>query len=184
MLPRITVASSYPAYKASRGDAALPKKLYTRLSFAYMQFLMERLRDGEAVRLPGRFGHMQVIGNLGLPDLEQERFRVALADWKRTYEMWARNPASKEAKQYAILLNAHTNGIIYCYMWFNSSAHFTFSRGYKFKAMRDAKRALCVSIRQGMRYELYGKGRYELRRGGAGAGDAAPGSEGVAAPGD
>lgn len=184
MLPCITVHNSYPAYKASRGEAALPKKLYTSLSFAYMRFLMERLRDGEAVRLPGKFGYMQVIGNRDNADMDQEHCRVARADWKRTYEMWARNPAAKEAKQYAILLNAHTNGVIYCYMWFKSSAQFTFSRGYKFKAMRDPKRALCASIRQGMRYEMYGKGRYGLRRGRAGAGDAAPGSEGVAAPGD
>ena len=177
------MASSYPAYKAAHGKAALPKGLYGKIGHAYALFVMARVRDGETVRLPGGFGHMQVVGNKDITDMSQERYRVARADWRRTYEMWARDPATREARQYAILTNAHTNGIIYRYMWFRSSARFVFSRTYKFKPVRDAKRALCVSIRNGMRYTLFGKG-HGVRRGGAGAGDAAPGSEGVAAAGD
>lgn len=176
------MASSYKAYKEQYGKSALSRGLYASLSIAYMRFLMERVRDGETVQLPSGFGRICILGSPGLSYMDMERHRVARADWKRTYEMWARDPATKEAKQYAILLNTHTNGIVYRYVWLKSSARMTFCGSYKFKPVRDIKRLLCVSIQQGMQYPLFAKWN-GLRKRRARARHAASGSERVAATG-
>jgi hypothetical protein len=68
-------------------------------------------------------------------------------NWKKTSELWERNPTAKENKKLVLHLNEHTDGYVYRFYWNKVKTRIINKESYKFKTSRSNARWLASVIK-------------------------------------
>jgi hypothetical protein len=70
-----------------------------------------------------------------------------LIDYKKTKDLWERNPAAKEEKKLVLHLNEHSDGYLYRFYWDKTNGKLRNKEAYKFIPSRTNKRWLASVIK-------------------------------------
>lgn len=147
-----SLTQAYTYYRKNREDkkGGVLQPEYKDIVHAFFGFLMEKVFEGESVKLPQKMGNLSIVGRKIEPKFDEEgRITNLPVDWKATKEMWASNPKTKEEKRVVRHLNEHSNGIFYFIKWSRSNVLFMNKNLYSFTPTRKNSRTVPRLIEQG-----------------------------------
>lgn len=135
------IRSSYKRYIKSRvGD--VPLNTFLSIANGYMEFLVDKILDGEEVALPARLGSMKIVGTKRTLVFDSEGKPKLPPDWVKTKELWANNPEAKAERKLVYHLNEETDGIVYRYHWSRVRVFMENKDIYALRMTRQNKRAV------------------------------------------
>ena len=150
---KITIRSSYTSYRRKAKEAPVTKSEYVALTRDYNALLMKVVIAGHKVQLPVRFGTLEVTGRKqNLIFKEDGTVLGGAPDWKKTNEMWARNPEAAARKQLVYHTNSHSGRMRYKFNWSKRKVLVVNKNFYALVFTRANKRALAISIKNGKEY--------------------------------
>jgi len=129
--------------------------IYLQITKGFMQFISEKVLEGENVELPVRMGNLQIVGKKINPKLDENGNIMNLApDWVRTKKLWDSDEQAKKEKQIVYHMNEHTNGIRYKVKWEKKRCGVPNKMMYIFKPTRTNKRKIWKNILSGKEYYI------------------------------
>lgn len=113
-----TIKDSYKGYKASSKNA-YEKKEYLEIAYGFMEYMMNKIFEGNIIKIPEKLGVLEVRGRKQkiFIDKETEKIKGLAPDWKHTLDLWKRDPKAREERKLIYHLNEHTSGIRYKIYW-------------------------------------------------------------------
>ncbi len=152
MIPK-TELNTRNAIKTLTQEVDMPFETKIRIANSYMEFLMDKVLDGEEVTLPSRLGTLSIIGKKQKVSLDEDGKIKGLApDWVKTKQLWDSNPQAKEKKQLLYHTNSHTDNTRYKFFWSKQRILIQNKILYSLKITRDNKRAVHNLILKGKQY--------------------------------
>ena len=146
------ILSSYTLYKKLHSNIVDSKK-YVVINNMFNKFLINKVLEGQEITLPNRFGTLSIIGRKQKIILDENGKPKGLApDWVKTKLLWDNNPKAKEEKKLLFHINAHTDNIIYRYLWSKKQMLVENKILYALKLTRANKRAVHKLIKEGKQY--------------------------------
>jgi len=150
-----SIRTSYKTY-TDNSTQPVEKKEYVSIANGFMKFVMDKVLDGENVKLPVKFGSLYISGKKVNPKLNEEGKIINLApDWVKTKQLWETCEDCKKDKQLVYHFNEHTNGIKYRYNWSKKNLISRNKILYSLVLSRSNKRALFQKIKEGKEYIIY-----------------------------
>lgn len=130
------------------------KQEFKDISNAFNKFLIEKVIEGDTVKLPERLGTLRIVGRKVKPRINPETGDVegVSPDWKETRKLWERCPECKEKKQLVFHFNEHTDGIRYKFSWSKTGVFISNRDFYSFRVVRSVKGLFKKKLAQGKEY--------------------------------
>lgn len=147
----INIRSSYKSYK-ERVDTPVEEKQYLDISHRYIQFLIQKVLEGEEVTLPARLGTLFIQGVKKSLKFNRDGIPLLPPNWAATKRLWENNPEAKATKKIVYCLNEDTDGIVYKLHWSKNRVPIENKIYYNFILTRSNKRAIHQQIKQGKEY--------------------------------
>lgn len=161
----ITARNSYKFYRTKAVEKKVTVEVYTSVFSDFMKYFLDRVLQGEEMKLPERFGTLRVEGKKKEPILNEDgKITNMPVDWKSTKELWARNPEAKEKKKVVFFLNEHTNGIVNSLRWRKKGAIFPNKELYSISKAKGVRKQVSKKTMEGQAYAVnhYKKSYEEL----------------------
>ncbi len=117
-----------------------------------MNFIAQKLLNGEEIILPVAMGRLEVQGRKQNIRVEGDKIKGLAPDWKSTIELWNRNPEAKKEKKIIYFFNEHSKGIRYKIKWTKTKIPLIFKSVLTFKAVRTIKRGVSKNVNDGKEY--------------------------------
>jgi len=144
------------SYKYYRKEAEIPMsfKSYLSMTQDFIKFVIDKVLDGEKVKLPEGMGTLYVKGKKIKMRIDPETGGImgAAPDWVGTKKLWEVCEECKLKKQLVYHLNEHTNGIRYKIFWSRKNNPIKNKSLYSLIFTRTNKRALHNLIKEGKEY--------------------------------
>jgi hypothetical protein len=147
----VNIRSSYKTYKESV-STPVEEKQYLKIANGYMEFLIQKVLDGEEVTMPARLGSLFIQGVKKKLKFNRDGVPLLPPNWAKTKELWDRNPEAKATKKIVYCLNEETDGVVYKLHWSKNRVPIENKLYYNFILTRANKRAIHHSIKQGKEY--------------------------------
>lgn len=149
----LSIRTSYPQYSKDVGD--MEYKEYNELLSNFFKFLLDSLIEGKELKFPSGLGSMKISGKkLEIKFNEKGEIEKINIDWPKTKKLWKECEECKKNNKKIYLLNEHSDGIRYRFLWSKHKAIFRTKRCYVFKAAKSARKKLFTSIINGGQYEI------------------------------
>lgn len=147
----LNIRSSYKRYSK---EVETPVEINDFISIAngYMEFLMQKVREGEEVTMPARIGTLFIQGTKKNLKFNKDGIPLLPPNWGETKKLWDRNPDAKATKKIVYCLNEETNGVVYKVNWSKNRVPIENKIYYNLILTRDNKRAIHNKIKQGKEY--------------------------------
>lgn len=156
----LNLRTSYKYYKKN-AENPVSVKIYVYVLLGFLKFMMQKIFDGKDVRLPAKLGVLGIRGKKVKPRLDKDGNIIGLApNWKKTIELWNKDPEAKEKKKMVYHFNEHTNGLRYKIHWFKTNSVVKNIHMYSIRFSRDNKRMVTQLANSGKEYleiKSYGK---------------------------
>lgn len=147
----VNIRSSYKSYK-ERVDTPVEEKQYLDISHRYIQFLIQKVLEGEEVTLPARLGTLFIQGVKKSLKFNRDGIPLLPPNWAATKKLWENNPEAKATKKIVYCLNEETDGIVYKLHWSKNRVPIENKIYYNFILTRSNKRAIHQQIKEGKEY--------------------------------
>lgn len=146
------IRESYKYYKRVT-DNPRDIKDYINLCNMFNQFLMDKTLAGEEITLPARLGTLSILGKKQKVRFDENNQVVGLPpNWRKTKELWERNPEAKAEKRLVYCTNEHTGNTRYRFVWSKKNVLVTNKTLYSLRITRTNKRVLHKKILNGQEY--------------------------------
>ena len=147
----LNIRSSYKRYSK---EVETPVEVNSFISIAngYMEFLMQKVREGEEVTMPARLGTLFIQGTKKNLKFNKDGIPLLPPNWGETKKLWDKNPDAKATKKIVYCLNEETNGVVYKVNWSKNRVPIENKIYYNLILTRDNKRAIHNKIKQGKEY--------------------------------
>lgn len=147
----VNIRSSYKSYK-ERVNTPVEEKQYLDISHRYIQFLIQKVLEGEEVTLPARLGTLFIQGVKKSLKFNRDGIPLLPPNWAATKRLWENNPEAKATKKIVYCLNEDTDGIVYKLHWSKNRVPIENKIYYNFILTRSNKRAIHQQIKEGKEY--------------------------------
>ena len=144
----LNIRTSYKGYK-NTSEAPVDIKQFTPIANAYMEFLSLKVKQGEEVTLPAKLGTISILGTKKKLSFNEDGTPKLPPNWKKTKELWERNPEAKKTKKLVYCTNENTDGIVYKVHWSKNRVPIENKTLYSLRMTRKNKRAFHKSIVEG-----------------------------------
>ena len=147
----LNIRSSYKRYSK---EVETPVEINPFISIAngYMEFLMQKVKEGEEVTMPARIGTLFIQGTKKNLKFNKDGVPLLPPNWGETKKLWDRNPDAKATKRIVYCLNEETNGVVYKVNWSKNRVPIENKIYYNLILTRDNKRAIHNKIKEGKEY--------------------------------
>lgn len=147
----VNIRSSYKTYKETV-DTPVEEKQYLEIANGYMEFLIQKVLEGEEVTMPARLGTLFIQGVKKNLKFNKDGIPLLPPNWAATKKLWDSNPDAKATKKIVYCLNEETDGVVYKLHWSKNRVPIENKLYYNFILTRANKRAIHQSIKQGKEY--------------------------------
>jgi hypothetical protein len=147
----LNIRSSYKRYSK---EVETPVEINEFISVAngYMEFLMQKVREGEEITMPARLGTLFIQGTKKKLKFNKDGIPLLPPNWAETKKLWNKNPEAKQTKKIVYCLNEETNGVVYKVSWSKNRVPVENKVYYNLILTRNNKRAIHNTIKQGKEY--------------------------------
>ena len=147
----VNIRSSYKTYKESV-STPVEEKQYLEIANGYMEFLIQKVLEGEEVTMPARLGTLFIQGVKKNLKFNKDGIPLLPPNWAATKKLWDSNPDAKATKKIVYCLNEETDGVVYKLHWSKNRVPIENKLYYNFILTRANKRAIHQNILQGKEY--------------------------------
>jgi hypothetical protein len=147
----LNIRSSYKLYK-EKVETPINEKEYVNIANGYMQFLIQKVIEGEEITIPARLGTMFIQGTKKSLKFNKDGVPLLPPNWAKTKQLWDSNPEAKQTKKIVYCLNEETDGVVYKLLWSKNRVPIENKLYYNFILTRANKRAIHQQIKQGKEY--------------------------------
>jgi len=147
----LNIRSSFKRY-FQEVEKPVETKEFISIANGYMEFLMNKVVEGEEVTLPARMGTLFIQGVKKKLRFNKDGVPMLPPNWKETKKLWDRNPEAKATKKIVYCLNEETDGVVYKLHWSKNRVPIENKLFYNFILTRGNKRAIHNAIKQGKEY--------------------------------
>jgi len=147
----LNIRSSYKRYSEEMRTPVEGKE-FISIANGYMEFLIQKVLEGEEVTMPARLGSLFIQGVKKKLKFNRDGVPLLPPNWAKTKELWDRNPEAKATKKIVYCLNEETDGVVYKLHWSKNRVPIENKLYYNFILTRANKRAIHQSIKQGKEY--------------------------------
>jgi hypothetical protein len=147
----INIRSSYTFYKKEI-QTFIELKDFLIIANGYMKFLIQKVLEGEEVTMPARLGSLFIQGTKKSLKFTLKGIPMLPPNWRKTKELWEKNPEAKQTKKIVYCLNEETDGVVYKLHWSKNRVPIENKLYYNFILTRANKRAIHQNIKQGKEY--------------------------------
>jgi len=143
------------SYKHYKQMSLTPVDIQTYLKMCgqFNKLLMNKVLEGEEVTLPAKFGTLSIVGKKQKIKFDEQGNVIGLPpDWKKTKELWERNPEAKVKKTLVYCTNEHSSNIRYKFLWSKKRVLVENKTLYSLRMTRTNKRAVYKRILEGQEY--------------------------------
>lgn len=147
----LNIRSSYKRYSKEM-ENPVDSKTYISIANRYMEFLIQKVLEGEEVTLPARLGTLFIQGVKKNLKFNKDGVPMLPPNWAKTKVLWENNPEAKQTKKIVYCLNEETDGVVYKLHWSKNRVPIENKIYYNFILTRGNKRAINSSIKQGKEY--------------------------------
>ena len=147
----LNIRSSYKRYSEEMRTPVEEKEFIT-IANGYMEFLIQKVLEGEEVTMPARLGTLFIQGVKKKLKFNRDGIPLLPPNWAKTKELWDKNPEAKATKKIVYCLNEETDGVVYKLHWSKNRVPIENKLYYNFILTRANKRAIHQSIKQGKEY--------------------------------
>lgn len=147
----VNIRSSYKTYKETV-DTPVEEKQYLEIANGYMEFLIQKVLEGEEVTMPARLGTLFIQGVKKNLKFNKDGIPLLPPNWAATKKLWDSNPDAKATKKIVYCLNEETDGVVYKLHWSKNRVPIENKLYYNFILTRANKRAIHQKIKQGKEY--------------------------------
>jgi hypothetical protein len=137
-------------FKLYRKEVKSPVNINTYLTIFYqfVNFIMDKIMDGQIVTLPAGLGQLGILGRKITPKVDDEGNIIGLSpNWRRT----------KGKEKILYNFNEHSNGVRYKLTWFKKNMRISYKDLYSFKLSKTNKRKIWRNILAGKEYIISNK---------------------------
>jgi hypothetical protein len=140
-------------YKSETKNPVSDKE-FRDISNKFNVFILDKVIDGEIVKLPERIGTLRVTGRKLKPRINKETGNVEglSPDWKSTRELWKKCPECRINKQLVFHFNEQTDGLRYSFKWSKTGVFINNRDFYSLKMARSAKDKFKTVLKAGKEY--------------------------------
>jgi hypothetical protein len=147
----LNIRSSYKLYK-EKVETPINEKDYVNIANGYMQFLIQKVIEGEEITIPAKLGTMFIQGTKKSLKFNKDGVPLLPPNWAKTKQLWDSNPEAKQTKKIVYCLNEETDGVVYKLLWSKNRVPIENKLYYNFILTRANKRAIHQQIKQGKEY--------------------------------
>lgn len=148
--PQRSLSTSYEDY-----EGHLSKADYHNINMKFMKFIIDKVIDGETIKLPRGCGRLYVHGTRRVPKFDKDGNITGLPpDWASTAKLWAKDPEAKARKEVLFHFNEHTQGVSYRIQWDKTKLNIPNQNIYGFQIPRSRKREMSKMIINGKEYAV------------------------------
>jgi hypothetical protein len=147
----LNIRTSFKRY-SKEVESPVEIKVFIAVANGYMKFLMDKVLQGEEVTLPARMGTLFIQGTKRKLTFNKDGVPLLPPDWKKTKELWDRNPEAKQTKKLVYCLNEETNGVVYKIKWSKNRVPIQNKLYYSLRLTRKNKRTTHKGIKEGKEY--------------------------------
>ena len=151
MIPK-TELNTRNAIKTLTQEVDMPFETKIKIANSYMEFLMDKVLDGEEVTLPAKTGTLQIRGTKKKLSFNQDGTPRLPPNWGATKKLWDRDPDAKAKRKVVYCLNEETNGVVYKAHWSKNAVSIENKMYYSLILTRANKRAINRRIKEGKEY--------------------------------
>jgi hypothetical protein len=157
-----TILDCYPLYKNKTEEEGerVARSVFRQINIQYIQFMMEKVMNGESIVFPHSLGTLGVVGRKQKMDVNK-MYNGLSPNWKQTKELWERDPQAKQIRKLIFNTNEHSSGIRYKFLWGKKNIPIPNKIFYSLRICREKKRRLWREIMGGREYISITN--YELR---------------------
>lgn len=150
--------------KTCRQKGIKPRDIvfYREIANGFIKFLVEKVFEGYEVQLSqnNSLGTLEIVGSKSKVRIgESGEVKGLAVDYKRTKELWEKNPKAKEEGRRIYHTNDHTQNIRYRFRWKMNKMNNKHKRLYGIIMSRANKRRVKQEILKGRQYLIL-RGRY------------------------
>lgn len=149
----INIRSTFKYYKKNK-EKKVEEKEYVKINNLFNKFLIDNVFEGYDLVLPGRLGILSIIGKKKKLSFDENGNPKLPPDWKKTKELWEKNPEAKEQKKIVYITNEHSDGIVYSFFWSKKNVIIPYKTLYSLRMTRSNKRRVWSNILQGKEFGL------------------------------
>lgn len=147
----VNIRSSYKTYKETV-STPVEEKQYLEIANGYMEFLIQKVLEGEEVTMPARLGTLFIQGVKKNLKFNKDGIPLLPPNWAATKKLWDSNPDAKATKKIVYCLNEETDGVVYKLHWSKNRVPIENKLYYNFILTRANKRAIHQQIKKGKEY--------------------------------
>jgi len=138
--------------KTSNFDLEMPREKFNKIIKRFNRELVKLLLyKNFEFKMPYTLGSLRIRKgkSAGIKHDENGNLikRKLLIDYKRTKELWNRDPVAKDTKKVVLHLNEHSDGYVYGFYWNKTRGRIRNKEGYRFKTSRTNARWLSSVIK-------------------------------------
>lgn len=147
----INIRSSYKLYKEDV-ETPVEEKQFLVVANGYMEFLIQKVLEGEEVTMPAKLGTLFIQGIKKKLKFSVNGIPMLPPNWRKTKELWEKNPEAKQTRKIVYCLNEETGGVVYKLHWSKNRVPIENKLYYNFILTRANKRAIHQEIKQGKEF--------------------------------
>ena len=147
----VNIRSSYKTYREAV-KTPVEEKQYLEIANGYMEFLIQKVLEGEEVTMPARLGTLFIQGVKKNLKFNKDGIPLLPPNWAATKKLWDSNPDAKATKKIVYCLNEETDGVVYKLHWSKNRVPIENKLYYNFILTRANKRAIHQQIIKGKEY--------------------------------
>ena len=147
----VNIRSSYKTYREAV-KTPVEEKQYLEIANGYMEFLIQKVLEGEEVTMPARLGTLFIQGVKKNLKFNKDGIPLLPPNWAATKKLWDNNPDAKATKKIVYCLNEETDGVVYKLHWSKNRVPIENKLYYNFILTRANKRAIHQQIVKGKEY--------------------------------
>lgn len=149
----INIRNTFKYYKKNK-VAVVSEKDYVKINNAFNKFIIDKVFDGFSVVIPARMGTLSIVGTKKELKFNENGEPLLPPDWKKTKELWDKNPEAKEKGKRVFHTNEHSDGIVYKFFWSKERVIIPYKTLYSLRMTRTNKRRVWKEIMNGKEFQL------------------------------
>ena len=107
----LNIRSSFKRY-SKEAEKPVEIKDFVSIANNYMEFLMDKVIEGEEVTLPAKLGTLFIQGTKKKLAFNKDGVPLLPPNWGETKKLWDRNPEAKANRKVVYCLNEETSGVV------------------------------------------------------------------------
>lgn len=147
----LNTRSSYKRYSKEKENTVEVKE-FINIANGYMQFLINKMIEGEEVTLPARLGTLRIQGAQRKLKFTSQGVPILPPNWAETKKLWDKDPEAKATRKIVYCLNEETNGVVYKVQWSKNRVNIENKLTYTLVMTRNNKRTVHRKIKSGKEY--------------------------------